>query len=267
MRMLVLAPVGLDEKSLANRAAQSRSFAEATGTEFEFRGVNIGPLSYDDHQDWLLAEFGILEAGCSAEADGFDAVCVDTLSDAGVSALRSALNIPVFGAGQPAYLLAMALGRRFSILTQWEPWFAIYEKGLREYGLRDNCVSMRSVNLQPDLQNLLGGKIETVLPLLQAEAEKCIGDGADVIVLGSTTMHEAHSYLSELLPVPVVNPGPASYALAHGMHVLGAAGHSRIAFKRSSPDSELLSAMAAAGAAYRHQRQAEFETAEGGRAR
>jgi Asp/Glu/hydantoin racemase len=33
-------------------------------------------------------------------------------------------------------------------------------------------------------------------------------DGADVLLLGSTTMHQAHAYLAERLPVPVINPGP-----------------------------------------------------------
>jgi allantoin racemase len=41
-----------------------------------------------------------------------------------------------------------------------------------------------------------------------------VDDGADVIGLGSTTMHGAHRYLSDRLPVPVINPGPLTYKLA-----------------------------------------------------
>jgi allantoin racemase len=259
MRILVLAPVTLDESALRNRASQSDHFAEVTGTEFVFRGVVVGPLTYDNYQDWLLAEFGILQAGCNAVAEGFDAVCIDTLSDAGVNALRSALDIPVVGAGQAAYLMALALGRRFSILTQWQPWFAIYEKGLHEAGIRDRCISMRSVDLRPDLENLLGGKEEQVLPILLAEAQNCVADGADVIVLGSTTMHQAHAYLSRSLPVPVVNPGPASYALAHSLHTLGERGHSRVAFQRADADADLLREMAGSGEACRAARKPSTE--------
>ena len=32
--------------------------------------------------------------------------------------------------------------------------------------------------------------------------------------MGSTTMHQAVPYLSENLPVPVINPGPLTYKLA-----------------------------------------------------
>jgi allantoin racemase len=249
MRILVLAPVALDESGVQNRAAQAAGYASATGVEFVFRGIPAGPTTYDTHQDWLLAEFGILQAGCRATEEGFDAVCVDTLSDAGVNALRSVLDIPVIGAGQASYLTALALGRRFSILTQWRLWYPIYERGLDEAGVRHRCVSMRSIELRPDLENLLGGKEEKVLPLLVAEAQLCVGDGADVIVLGSTTMHQAHAYLSHALPVPVVNPGPASYALAQSLHNLGARGHSAVAYHRSDPQQDLLGEMVRAGAA------------------
>ena len=37
----------------------------------------------------VLADVGILEAGLDAEKEGFLAVCIDTMSDSGVSALRS----------------------------------------------------------------------------------------------------------------------------------------------------------------------------------
>jgi allantoin racemase len=245
--MLVIAPVAMDEASLANRAAQAEEFAAATGTDFEFRAVTVGPRVYDTHQDWLLAELGILQAGARAVEEGFDAVCVDTLSDAGVNALRSVLDVPVVGAGQASYLLATLLGRRFSILTQWQPWFPIYERGLREYGLRDACVSMRCVESRPDLENLLEGK-DDLLPQLADEAARCVEDGADVIVLGSTTMHQARDYLAEHLPVPVVDPGPASYAMVHALAALGTPGHSRLAYARAQPELGLLAAMTGAGA-------------------
>jgi Asp/Glu/hydantoin racemase len=63
--------------------------------------------------------------------------------------------------------------------------------------------------MQPDNQGLLGGKEEDIFPLLLSAARQCIEeDGAQVILLGSTTMHQAHTYLSEHLNVPIINPGP-----------------------------------------------------------
>jgi allantoin racemase len=171
------------------------------------------------------------EAGLEAQNDGYDAVCIDTMSDSGMNALRSMLDIPVISPGKASYLTALLLGHKFSVLTQWDPWKPLYKKGLREYGLEHLCASIRSINTMPDPENLLGGKEEVVFPKLVAEGMKCVEDGADVICLGSTTMHEAHAHLVENLPVPVINPGPLSYKLAEA--VLGLRlSHSRTAYPK-----------------------------------
>ena len=96
----------------------------------------------------------------------------------------------------------------------------------------------------PDVKNLLGGKEEVVFPKLIECATTCIEqDGADVILLGSTTMHQAHSHMVENLPVPVINPGPLTYKLAEMCIDLGLT-HSRKAYpKPSVPKIDMLQKM------------------------
>lgn len=213
-RVLVLVPFALDDVGLANRRAQQQSVDLGPDIEFDYRPVKAGPALYDSWHDWILADASMFEAGVTAEEDGYDAVCIDTMSDSGVNGLRSVLDIPVIGPGRASYLTALMLGSRFSVLTQWDPWKGLYKKGLAEYGLEDKCVSVRSINTPPDVSNLLGGKEEVVFPKLVAAGMQCVEDGADVICLGSTTMHQAHAHLAEHLPVPVINPGPLTYKLA-----------------------------------------------------
>ena len=152
------------------------------------------------------------------------------MSDSGVAALRSELSIPVVGPGRAAILTAMMLGNRFSIVTMWERWRHLYDKTLKELGVGHACASIQSLEVVPDNQSLLGGKEDEIFPLLEAVARACIEeDRAEVIVLGSTTMHQAHGYLSERLPVPVINPGPLSYKLAEALLGLDLS-HSRAAY-------------------------------------
>jgi len=54
-------------------------------------------------------------------------------------------------------------------------------------------------------------------------------DGADVIILGSTTMHQSHAYLTRKLTVPVLNPGLIAYKLCEMLLDLGLS-HSKKAF-------------------------------------
>jgi allantoin racemase len=111
-------------------------------------------------------------------------------------------------------------------------------------------VSVRSIGLAPKPSDLLGGSEDEVFPLLLREGRACVEDGADVICLGSTTMHQAHAYLSKNLSIPIVNPGPLTYKLIELMLSLGVS-HSKTAYpKPDIVESGLLHAMLYAGAAY-----------------
>jgi allantoin racemase len=243
-KVLVIVPFAFGEEGLANREAQAKDVQLGPDIRFEYRGVKAGPALFDSYHDLVLADVALFEAGKTAQEEGYDAVCIDTMSDSGMSALRSVLDIPVIGPGRCSYLTALMLGSRFSVLTQWDPWIGLYKKGLAEYGLADKCASIRSINTPPDVENLLGGKEEVVFPKLRDMAMRCIeDDGADVICMGSTTMHQSVPYLREHLPVPVINPGPLTYKLAEFFLGLGLT-HSRKAYpKPHVPKLDMLAAM------------------------
>ncbi len=243
-RVLVIVPFAFGEAGLANRQTQMKAVELGPDIEFDFRGVKAGPALFDSYHDWAIADVALFEAGKTAQQEGYDAVCIDTMSDSGMNALRSVLDIPVIGPGRASYLVALMLGNTFAVLTQWDPWIGLYKKGLAEYGLADKCASIRSINMPPDVENLLGGKEEVVFPVLREAAMQCIEtDGADVICMGSTTMHQAVPFLQENLPVPVINPGPLTYKLAELMLGLDLS-HSRKAYPRPAvPKLDMLAAM------------------------
>ena len=163
-KVLVIVPFAFEEGGLANRRAQMQAVKLGPEIDFEFRGVKAGPALFDSYHDLAIADVALFEAGKNAQEEGYDAVCIDTMSDSGMNALRSILDIPVIAPGHSSYLVAMMIGSRFSVLTQWDPWIALYKKGLREYGLESFCASIRSINTPPDVENLLGGKEEVVFP-------------------------------------------------------------------------------------------------------
>ena len=252
-KLLVIVPFPMTEENRDQRREQVKAVELGPDISFDFRSVRAAPKNYVSASDMVLADIGVLEAGLRAEADGYDAVCVDTVSDSGVSALRSELSIPVIGPGRASVLTALMLGKRFSILAMWPHWRHFYEKTLSELGLEHACASIRALDATPDNQSLLAGKEEDVFPALEALARRCIDeDGADVILLGSTTMHQAHQHLAENLPVPVINPGPLSYKLAEAALGLGLS-HSRKAFPTSAaPKPDLLHAMLDASSKFGH---------------
>jgi Asp/Glu/hydantoin racemase len=243
-KILTIVPFAMSPDNLLLRQQQLQGLQFGPDLQFEYRSVKAGPVNYSSHHDFVLADASIFEAGCRAQQEGFSAVCIDTMSDSGVAALRSVLDIPVFGPGKVSMLTALMLGDRFSILAMASRWKPLYKKALDELGMHHKCASVRAIEVSPDNQALLSGKEEEVFPLLEAAAMKAIEiDGADVIILGSTIMHQAHAYLQARLPVPVINPGPLSYKIAESMLALGHT-HSRTAYPRPMhPRLDMLTAM------------------------
>ena len=250
-RVLVIVPFPMSEENRDQRRAQLQSVELGPGIEFVFESVRVAPRNYVSASDMALAEFGALEAGLEAEARGFDAVCIDTMSDSGMAGLRSELSIPVIGPGRASVLMAMMLGHKFSIVAMWPHWQHLYRKTMTELGVEKHCASVRWIDATPDNQALMAGKESDVFPALEAVARRCIeDDGADVILLGSTTMHQSHAYLAERLPVPVVNPGPLTYKLAETVLGLGLT-HSRAAYPSTlAPRRDVIHAMLDAAEAH-----------------
>ena len=121
-RVLTIVPVPLDEVGITNRQAQLREVTLGPGITFDFVAVKASCSMFDSYHDWVLADIGILEAGFDAQKNGYDAVCVDTMSDSGVNALRSLLDIPVICPARASFHLALMLGNTFGVVTQWDAW-------------------------------------------------------------------------------------------------------------------------------------------------
>ena len=240
-------PFPFDEKGTSLRAAQLPRDLIREGFDVKFVPVKNSCTWADSYYDLLLLDMFIFEEGLKAEEEGYDAVCIDTMSDSGMYALRSRLRIPVIGPGIATMHLAGILGHKFSIITMWDRWIPIYKKNLSEYQLWNKCASIRSISEVPDVENLLTGKETELFKKLEEECLKAIKeDGADVIILGSTTMHQSHKYLSEALPVPVLNPGLIAYKLAEMFLEVGLT-QSKTAFPTpQGPKDDMVSRMAAA---------------------
>ena len=243
-KILVVVPFAMSSDNLLLRQSQLQGMQFGSDLHFEYRPVKAGPVNYSSHHDFVLADASIFEAGCRAQDEGFAAVCIDTMSDSGVAALRSVLDIPVFGPGKVSMLTALMLGDRFSILTMASRWKPLYKKALDELGMHHKCASVRAIEMTPDNQSLLSGKEDEIFPLLEAAGIKAIEvDGAEVLILGSTTMHQAHAYLQNRLPVPIINPGPLSYKMAEAALALGHS-HSRVGYpKPMHPRLDMLESM------------------------
>lgn len=247
MRIKYVIPFPFDEEGIANRAAQLPAELRTPGVDYDFVPVRNSCKNADSPYELLLLDAYVAEAGLASEEEGYDAVVMDTVSDSGLAALRSRLTIPVLGPGQVQQHIAAVLGKKFSILTMWRRWASLYEKTMAEYGTRHYCASIRWIDVRPDQEQLLAGKEEVVFAKLEEQGRLAIEkDGADVLLIGSTTMHQSVEHLRRTLGVPVINPGVLAIKLAELFVQLGLS-HSKLAYMspETLQDEKLHSLMSA----------------------
>ena len=166
--------------------------------------------------DLPFQQMSYLEAGIAA-APACDVLLLNTLGDYGLAALKSAVSIPVVGAGEAALRLAPSLGRRFSIVTIWPKSLNFIPYGLlRDYQLEGACTGVRNVGLEADLDTLgqadgyianMQAGADAILARIVAECHRAVQeDGADLVVLGCTCMSPIAEQIAAQCAFPVINP-------------------------------------------------------------
>ncbi len=192
-----------------------------------------------------LAAVGYLDTAVSAAKAGFDAVFINTFGDYGIAEMRSALSIPVVGAGEAAMSLASTLGRRFAIVTIWpESMKFIFDERLTATGLRDRCAEVVFVLAQDEMKargatddpvaHMRNGNA-AVIDRIVASAEGALARGADTIVLGCTCMAPIAAQIAARVAAPVVDPMTAGYKASETLVSLGLA-QSAVAYPRVPAD-------------------------------
>jgi len=240
MRIKYIVPFAMDERGVANRDALIPRHLLGPDTHVECVPVRNHPAAGASYYEAAIFDMYITDAGIRAEEEGYDAVIMDTTSDSGLYALRSRLSIPVIAPGLVAFHVAGILGKRFSIVCYLDAHKHFYEKGIETYHLRELCASIRASNVVPDYETLFGDGADEEFEQLTETARRAIEeDGADCIVLASTTMAQVEGYMAARLPVPVINPGPVAIKFTESLLQLGLS-HSKVAFPSPSVQKDEL---------------------------
>lgn len=202
--------IGHENSAFIAEQKKYRESLVSAGTRIEITSIKEGPETVEQNLDEVLASPAILNEVREAEKEGVNAVIVDCALDPVLAALRESVRIPVVGAGQAAFVLAITLGERFSILAPLNSLIPAYRRRIREYGLEQHLASIRSISIE-------------ILDLLCQEAQEAFvregklaieKDEADVLVLGCTGMSPIIPAIRERLDVPVIDPAAAAISLA-----------------------------------------------------
>jgi allantoin racemase len=191
-----------------------------------------GPETIECLYDVAMCTPWLLEEIRKAEGEGFDAVIVLCMADPALHAAREVSSIPVIGVGETSFLLAIALGHRFSIMEPMKTGVAMHRQVLLSYGLDRFLASVRVLDLT--VEEIWADK-EKLREALLREGKKAIEeDSADVIVPGCGFMSGMAKEIEKELGVPVIDPWAAAIRFAEMLVGLGLS-HSKRAYMTPPP--------------------------------
>lgn len=167
--------------------------------------------------DRALVDIDYLDAAIRAERDGVDAVFVNTFADYNLAEMKSALDIPVVGAGESTMHTGSMLGERFAIVTVWPRSMRhIYRDLLRDYRMEDRCGAIVHASPEDELDRVgtdegvkeqmkegNDGIIDRLATACRTATEE---HGADTLVLGCTCMAPVADELNARSDAQVVCP-------------------------------------------------------------
>lgn len=207
IKILVIIPNTSIEFLKSHRAELKREFPN-----IEVVSLSAGPESVEDFLDEVLAGPDTVRLAIEAEKKGFDGVVISCFGNPAFDACRSAISIPVVGAGFASLLVASSLGQRIGIVTVLKETMPSVEQIVKVSGLT-NVVSIRTSSI--GVLEIEKDKQKTLSALLRESLAAIEEDRADVICLGCTGMAGMDKALIKELKkrgylVPVIDPARAA---------------------------------------------------------
>lgn len=136
-----------------------------------------------------MNEAEIVKAMVGAENDGFDGISGACYFDCGVEMGNNLLSIPVVGAAKSTMHMAALMGHKFAVITSEPIWVSfvneyLVHSGFGPFAIAKEPVRAVSTPLETMVGDLLSGRYDGIVDDFLNTCQKCIADGAEVIIAG-----------------------------------------------------------------------------------
>ena len=195
MKICALLPISMPKSvygSYYDLLMQSYELVKDPDTTVEIRDVP-GGLKDPALMSFLgfrgMNEAEIVKAMVGAENDGFDGISGACYFDCGVEMGNNLLSIPVVGAAKSTMHMAAMMGHKFAVITSEPGWASFMTEYLIHSGFAPFAVSKEPVRavstpLETMVGDLLSGRYDGIVDDFLNTCQKCIADGAEVIIAG-----------------------------------------------------------------------------------
>jgi allantoin racemase len=212
MRILVV-NVNTTE-SITEAIGKQAQAAASPGTEIVALTPRFGAESVEGNFESHLAAVAVMDA-VRTYAQPFDAVIQAGFGEHGREGLQELVDVPVLDITEAAAIVAMLIGRTYSVVTTLDRTVPMIEDRLMLAGLHTRCASVRASDL-PVLA--LEEDPEAAVTAIVAQAQAAVQDDkAEVIILGCGGMAGLDQRIQQECGVPVVDGISAAVSLAESL--------------------------------------------------
>jgi allantoin racemase len=222
MKILILNPNTSD--AVTKKVAAVIQKIANPGTEAVVKQIPHGPESLESFYDEANASPYILQCVKEANEIGFDAIINAAFCDPALEAMKEISDIPVYGFEECTFSAALLYGNKFGILTEKKHKEAVKSREVRKHGLEARFAGVKAldmgvVEIANEPQKVKERGIEA--------AKELISNGAEVIIMGCSSMAGYSEDLEKELGVTVLDPTAITFKMVEGLTQLGIR-HSKI---------------------------------------
>ena len=216
-RVKIISPIKIDEADLRRRRIRYGNQA-GPDTEIEVFNLADGPTSLSTPGDILFCEHAVFQEGINTDQKDFDAILIDCVFDPAVKALREQSPLPVFGPMKVTLPLVMLIANNFSFVARAERQTMWLADLAHQHGFEYRIASARFLGIS--YQESRKPKIFDAA--MKAQLSKAVNeDGAQAIIMGSTTMALEDEVSAAAGGVPLFLPGMVALRAMEGLWLDG----------------------------------------------
>ena len=210
-RLALLNP-NTDERHTVAMGAVARSVLPE-GCEVTAVSAARGPTSLESAVDEALASGEVVALLRTLPAH--DAYLIACFGDPALDAARELTRAPVIGIGEAAAHAAIAIAKRFAIITTLPRSIPALEESLDRQGIRARCVGIVPLHIPVSEQG--GGHGDTTAAIIDAGMGLVLERGAEALILACGGMAEVARAVQERVGVPVCDGVAFGSLLAYSL--------------------------------------------------
>lgn len=235
MRIMIIAPGQFPAEEIEIRKRYLKAYSEPD-TEIEVISIKKGPVSVSSPEDLTSVVPGVIERVIEAESKKFDAVMIHCFADPGRDLARSKVKIPVVGAYEATFHMAMMLAKKLGIVGRADYQVTTLQKLFSGIpGVAERIVSFKAISPAIPVLELNKRKDELRNKFYSLAKEAIQKDGAELIIGGCLAVFPtlgigSREEMEKELGIPVLDGAAIGIKTAELWAKLGLR-HNRLAFQ------------------------------------